>query len=313
MGKSPNLSRVKRLLEQINIEVAQLPEAALRDLIPALGQVRRELEGALSQFLAEAGADAKFTTFQLRRALYQVRGALNAVDRTKPHMVGAMRAAGVRGGQMAVKHLGMELAAQGAHFAAGLNPIALPVAARLAQVNKLHLDQFKASAERWAKTARDTIRRELAVGVLRGESVGEMANRLAKVGVRNPRFEAAPESKAGAAAAELERQMMYPAQRIVRTEVVAAYNDHARAQLIDLAAEHEDVRQVWIAAIDSRVCPDCAELDGAVCDAGGEFPGAGDKGPPLHPNCRCATGAWFPEPKGSIKLGGLPGEGGDEE
>src|SRR5262249_8281632 len=76
---------------------------------------------------------------------------------------------------------------------------------------------------------------------------------------------------------------------IARTETMTAANE-GQSQLWDQAIEDGLLtgkeRQVWIVTDDDRLCPECEALDGAEAELGGEFPGDGGDGPPLHPNCR---------------------------
>lgn len=85
---------------------------------------------------------------------------------------------------------------------------------------------------------------------------------------------------------------------IARTEVMAAAN-RGQEELWRQAAETgqlpADVRRVWIVTPDDDLCPECAELDGALAQLDLPYPGAGGPGPPLHPNCRCVEGIATPE------------------
>ena len=92
-------------------------------------------------------------------------------------------------------------------------------------------------------------------------------------------------------------------------DILAAVGDEARAEMIarteSMTAANEGQRQGWDQAVDagmlsgneqvqwiatSGCCDDCDDLDGEVRDLDGEYPGDGEDGPPLHPNCRCTEG-----------------------
>lgn len=78
------------------------------------------------------------------------------------------------------------------------------------------------------------------------------------------------------------------ARTISRTEVMRAAND---ASLDAYKRSDVVVGKQWLTALDERVCPECAPLNGKITklnkdfwDTNGEFEGGN---PPRHPNCRC--------------------------
>lgn len=78
---------------------------------------------------------------------------------------------------------------------------------------------------------------------------------------------------------------------IARTETMTAANEGNREgwrQAVDAGLLTGDERRVWIATSDA--CPLCEELDAKETDLDGSYPGDGEDGPPLHPNCRCTEG-----------------------
>jgi len=102
----------------------------------------------------------------------------------------------------------------------------------------------------------------------------------------------------------------YRSEMVARTEIIRASNEGAAEAYLQSGIVEE---KVWITAHDDRLCPFCADMDGRIVgveenfwDEGdvmqvdvGEQSYAvefdyGDVGvPPLHPNCRCAIGAYF--------------------
>lgn len=79
------------------------------------------------------------------------------------------------------------------------------------------------------------------------------------------------------------------AEMIARTETMTAANEGQRQSWSQAQAKGwlpEDARKKWIAF--AGCCDDCDELDGVVVAIDDSYPGDGEDGPPLHPNCRCS-------------------------
>jgi SPP1 gp7 family putative phage head morphogenesis protein len=171
------------------------------------------------------------------------------------------------------------------------------------------MDRFEASVARWSKAARDRIRRELTVGLIRGETVAQMAARLQGrgKGFAQVLSEKGSKEQGESLASGLWRPTRYEATRIVRTEVLHAYNEHAHDQLKQLRDDDPRMRQQWCAVIDGRTCKDCFRMDGEVVDIGEPFPGCLRDEPPLHPFCRCCRVAW----RADWPTGGSAGRGED--
>lgn len=278
MRAKPKITRAaEELLQRINHEVAYLPEKAIKNLIPALVFAEKELTADLKTYLMSVGADTRFTAQQYRRALVQIRGGLNAIENLRPELVDVLREAGKGASAMATRHLLEELSFFHHKFSKSLNPIALPEASKVAE--KLVLERFVASANKYAQDVQQRIKRQLAVSMLRGETIDQMTNRLMGAGMKMLR-DKAPVEKAEVVGAKLFDNDSHKARRLIRTEVINAYNEYAEDQLKQYAKEYNiPLKVMWCAVNDRRVCVDCAALDGRVfkMDVG--------ERPPLHPNC----------------------------
>jgi SPP1 gp7 family putative phage head morphogenesis protein len=95
-------------------------------------------------------------------------------------------------------------------------------------------------------------------------------------------------------AAEVARMAANDAQRVISTEMTAAYASVAQHAALDMRS-HYPLKKQWDAALDRKTCRWCASLHRTVVDVTDSFPGGVD-GPPLHPFCRCAVvpfmGSW---------------------
>lgn len=119
----------------------------------------------------------------------------------------------------------------------------------------------------FADTINDTTVADLSdtlkAGIAAGESYEKLAARIKEVYV-------------GAAD--------YRAERIARTEVVAAAN----AGSIEAYKQAGLERHEWLAIIDNATADECIACDGKTEKIGDTFP-SGETQPPNHPNCRCTT------------------------
>lgn len=296
---STTIEQVAELLDGLTARVARLPNATIQAFLPVLREAEKELAGDLARYLARVGAEEKFTAQAMRNALLQIRGALEVIDNMGPKLEKRLVRGGNHAGTVAVSDLAAELALFGEMFGSSIRPVALDQAAIIARGNKMLIPQFRNSAARYAGQVGLDIRRHLAIGVMRGETVEQLTKRLVKLG--GPRGLVALKGKLGDAGAVAEQiseglfaRYEYWAARVVRTEVIQAYNHHADTGLRELAKDDPGMRSRWDAAQDYRVCIVCKNLHGVTIPVGGTFPG-GYKFPPAHPNCRCALVAWHVE------------------
>ena len=125
------------------------------------------------------------------------------------------------------------------------------------------------------------IRRQLAIGVARNETIDRMTERLRKMG--GPR---SIDSASG-----LFSRFRYQAERLVRTEVMNAYNEVHHAGLELAKAQEPGIQKRWDATRDLRRCKICRGLHGKIAELDQLFDGK-YRSAPAHPNCRCVIVAW---------------------
>lgn len=295
---APSLRAVEAELARTSQEVASLPGPALVALGPALSQARRETVSALRSWLARANGEARYTTLVHRAVLAHLEGALAVVGRIDPVLADALTRASTSAGRLAGRHLATEVAWLSQLFEGAPRYLPLNVA-RIVVTGEWELvPRFRASAARYAGDIVADIRRELAVGILRRESVSALVDRLARLG--GPRGPVALRGVAGDPGAIVEhigeglfRRYRYWGERLVRTEVQRAYSVQIDEGLREAREHLPDLERRWDASLDLRVCPLCAGLHGAVTGIREPFPG-GYTEAPAHPNCRCRVGAWRP-------------------
>lgn len=295
---------VKSLLLSINDEVDKLPEATMRRLAPVLRQAEKELERDLASWIKNAAdGDERFTAQHYRVALLQVQKASKAIEKAVPELRKGLRSGAARAAALAQQHMQREAAFFSVRFGQSLNPIPILEAGKV--VDGVLLDRFDASVVKWPRQFRTYVRKRLAVSLAKKETLGQMQRRL--VG-RSAKYLTAktPEQKARVVSRVLWSQAESDARRIVRTEVINAYNSVKLDMIDELATDDKQWGKRWDAALDGRTCPNCRALDHIVVKADQRFPGAVDA-PPLHPNCRCAVVAWhldWEEPGSKVRFRG---------
>lgn len=291
---------VTDLLESINHEVSKLSTVGLSKLTSVLDAAEVELTRSLAAWQALGKGDDRFTPQMYRSTLVQIRGALTHIRGPLAEGVAStLRHGGTLAAGLATQHLINEVTSWSAMFEGTIRPISIEAASVLAEGKDLVWKRFSNSAKRYAGQVGDDIHKQLAIGVVRGETVDQLTHRLAKLGgpsglVYTRGQEGSPRAKAEFISEGLFRRYRHFAERLVVTETVNAYNSFAMTGMDELEAEDPGYFKRWDAAIDKRTCTQCGRYDDLVVKLDASFPG-GIKHPPLHPRCRCAVVVWRKE------------------
>jgi len=305
-------SALEPLLQRIRDDVAALPAGSVTAMRSVLAEAEREVAADLRRWLATHVKDGaeRFTAQKYRSLLLQLREGARTFDqapwleRLGDGTEKTLKGGGAAGVGMAAEHLQAELAFYLDKFGEPLE-IAIERAWLMERGEKLLWKRFETSAARYAGQVGDDIRRQLAIGVARNESMHEMGRRLVRLG--GPKGVVATRGilgKRGAQAEEIAEGLFtryeHWADRLVRTEVINSYNVIAQEGLEEIGRESErlglpedmKLKKRWDAHYDKRLCIDCRELDGQTVGAKETFRPWDIAHPPLHPYCRCAVVAW---------------------
>jgi SPP1 gp7 family putative phage head morphogenesis protein len=283
----------------INSEVDKLSGVGLPAMHRVLDQAQRELVRDLSK-AKWLGTDDRYTAQTHRNALMQIEGALDHINtKVAPEVERALVSSGHAAGAMAVSHLAHEVAAFSSIFEGTVRPIAFEAASIVAKGDRLLYRKHQNSAARYAGQIGDDIRQQLAVGMVRGETIDQMVKRLQKDGgpkglVYTRGREGSPGARAEYIAEGLFKRYRYWGERLARTETVNAYNEAALIGMDELEEDDPGYYKRWDAAIDGRLCKLCRAFDDRVVPLHKAFP-LGFQKPPRHPNCRCAVVIWRKE------------------
>lgn len=282
---------VTDLLESINHEVAKLSTVGLSRLTSVLDDAEVELTRALSKWSLLGNGDDRFTPQMYRSALVQVRGALTHIRGPLAEGVAStLRHGGTVAAHLATAHLTTEVQAWSSRFEGTVRSIPIEAASVLAEGKAVVWKRFANSAKRYAGQVGEDIQKQLAIGVVRGETVDQLTKRLSKLGGASGEGT----DKAELISEGLFRRYRHFAERLVVTETVNAYNEFAMVGMDELEKEDPGYFKRWDAAVDKRTCDQCGRYDDIVVPLNKTFPG-GLSHPPLHPRCRCAQVVWRKE------------------
>jgi len=298
-ARGEQVEAVRRLVRESVASVDALAPEAMRAVMPALLAARDEMRADLLTWLKNApDGKERFTAFQKKQALRALESSLDRVGELEPAMGQALAKSRKLTGPLAVKNLETEIARLSSIFDGGIPTMPqIDVAAVLAQGQKLLWRRHETSARRYADAVGDDIRNQFAIGVAKGETFEQLVTRLRRLNDPAAKKRGIdPGADAAGIADGLFRRDKHMADRLVRTEMMHAYNvqhDEAIKQADERRPEGDDeYLRKWDATADTRLCPLCREFDGTVARIDGAFAG-GIKTPPRHPYCRCTVLAWM--------------------
>lgn len=283
-------------------DVRSLDESARRALVGVLRGAEQEVARDLNAWYARLGPNAatqRFTAAHLRQvqvllgvaqgANQDPRDSFPAALARGAHRVMNMSAPGER----ALATLDEQLARVAKAFP-DVPPPQVLHAGRVQDAQSWVTSRHATSADRYAGQVGQDLRYQLGVGLARGETIQQLAKRVAELSTFRTAVEPLVGGPMGAAGAGLARRYGAVADRLVRTEVLNSYNAVALAGIEELAADTPGTVARWDASLDRRLCRRCRALHGTTVHPGAEFLG-GVRHPPLHPRCRCAVSAWHPD------------------
>ncbi len=271
----------------------------MRSLVPAIQDARRELEADLARWVARVGGVAETYSIAQVRQLLLLLGIAEQQGKRRKASFGEVTARAIKqtlgkslAPQTAVKTLLQQLDLLRKQFA-DIPPPQVIQAAWVAQGDKLLINRYGVSANRYAGQVRQDMQRQFAIGLLKQETVGQLVTRIGKLGAFKTAIDAStPSGAAGVVAGSLTKRYGFWAERVVRTELVHSYNFIASGGIQEFHKQDPRVLSMWDASLDMRVCKICRSLDGEKVTPGHPFPG-GYLFPPAHPFCRCAVVAWI--------------------
>lgn len=283
--------------------VVTLSNPELRAIMPALYDLREKTVSALRSFLKGEQVGSEYTMHKHRALIVQLDDAIKTAERELPAAaISDLKRESFGAAKVGIKKMEALVREGEKKFTGAVPSLNIPVAKVLTNVKRTVMGRFETKGYKYAGDVGRRLRNELAVGVLRGESVGEMTKRIMGAGNYARAAKKGVTKVAEGMADNVLFKSKHEAERLVRTEIVNAYTE-SQLESLDVADEEDPgYQKMWDAASDKRVCLACYALNGTVVDLNQNFRG-GIQGPPLHPNDRCCIVPWHREwgnPKGVL-------------
>lgn len=269
--------------------VLRLDKPDLRAIVGVLQDVRDHASDQLSRLVA-ASQGKTYTAVRHAQAIRSARSAQTVLERrlreaTGSSLVKQGRAAADDG----LAHA-KAMAEAGARRFRGISAsLRLPEVAILSSHDRSVAARYPHSAARYAGEVGRQIRRDMAVGVARGESLRDTARRMMSAAERERarlRDQPTPEQLGEAMGHKTFFRGRWDAERLLRTETCSARAATQIETLREADRDDHGYMKRWDAIHDGRLCRRCRVVDGEVRPLDALF-SCGVYHPPLHPCDRC--------------------------
>lgn len=265
-----------KLLRKHAEEVAALEGAQAAEFLRLAKQARREMIGAMME--AGAGSRQGASYVAAKQAIAQATIQIKTLE-AKASMT--YESGSTLAAELAADQVKAEIATLSKAFAGDVLNVTLDTAKILADPARgLLATGFESSVQKYGLDTLNELRREIAVGTIKGESLKDIAARVA--------------AKQGEAAAQSSAKN---AERLVRTET-ANVNGLARFRSLQQAQKFDPLLRKQWHHTGSYPCPICVPLHGSIKPLPAPWVIVTGKKvkrvrqvlfPPGHPNCVCTV------------------------
>lgn len=264
----------------------RVADADLPELVSVLREIRADVRRQLTRMEADS-----YNAHRARALYVQVdKVARKANDRVETAFGAEVRDRIPIAAKASVDGFKRMVRAGEREFPGSVRPLRIDVASVLARAERSAFARLNKRANALGDVLERDIRRTLMSGIIRGETVDEMASRVLRGTGLIRKLQGDPGRQLDAIVDAPFGRARSTAEMYAQTELVNAYNTVQADEIREANLDDPGYVMKWDAAID-RVCPLCVELDGELCEIDGVFPG-GIPYPPRHWRCRCAVVAW---------------------
>ena len=170
-------------IRQNVLDAAKLSEPDLARVLPVLRQVQREAANGLDQFLRKVNGEEKYTLQQHRALLVQLGPAINTLEHKLPHaMLNDLIMESKHVSVEALKNIKVQAEAGLKTFGHSVHTLHLHEAGIISDTKHVLMERYANSAARYAGNRGNWVRNQLAVGLVKDETVAQMTKRLLRGG-----------------------------------------------------------------------------------------------------------------------------------
>jgi SPP1 gp7 family putative phage head morphogenesis protein len=262
-------------------------------MMPVLYKIREESAKALHKLLKESGETDTYSMVKHKSMLYQLNNAISLAEKELPLATKReLKSESKRVGKISLSKLQDMVEAGEKRFRGIVTDLRLPMAKILLSAEQSVAHRHATSAERYSGAVGARIRRDLAIGAVRGESITQTAKRLLRGDYLATKGN--PTKMADKIAEKQFFRNLSDAERLVQTEQNNVHNVTQKEALEEANGDDPGWMKRWDATIDRRTCDECAWVDGDIVPVHMPFKN-GYMYPPIHPRDRCGITPWRQE------------------
>lgn len=254
----------------------------LRRLLPILEELRDETANKLAKLLS-GDLSTPYTMTQHQQFLTQLNASIKHVEKKVPWAAQMdVRTGVIELAPSAVRNVKAMMDAGSLRYHGTVTGLRLDVARIVGSSSESLMARHAASAMRYSGRVGQRVRLQMMIGVIRGETLGQIARRM--VGRRAD--DQSPSANASAITDKAHRSNLKDAEQLVRTELNHAYNVIQEDSIAEANRDDPGWKKQWDATLDRRTCPSCRAVHGQIRALHENF-SCGVPRPPLHPRDRC--------------------------
>src|SRR5262245_37388713 len=211
----------------------------LRRLLPALRLAERETAAALGSWLYKQSPDDRYDRHRHRALLSQLHRSIGLIEeRLGPELAHDLAHQGTHVMDVSLRRLGTMIQAGSKEFEGAIRPLRLDVAAVIGGGERWAKNRFPIDGRKYGKAVADDIKSRLMLGVMRGETVDQLASRLLQsTGLVRYYKERGPGAVGSGVSQRLFRTYRSWATGVAQTALVDAYGEVAARGIREAEAE----------------------------------------------------------------------------
>src|ERR1044071_3350164 len=155
--------------------VMLLSDPELRQIMPTLYDLREKTAKALAKFYKGEEVGSEYSMHKHRALLIQLDDVIKSAERDLPPAMRAeLKVGSKKAATPGVEKLQQMVDEGERKFSGAVQSLRIPVAKVLTNVQRTMMGRFEHKSDKYAGDVGRRIRNDLAVGVIKGESVGQM-------------------------------------------------------------------------------------------------------------------------------------------